>query len=78
VGPEATITGRLLITGAAGAIGSCLREGLRPQVGELVLTDALALEPTDRERFVQANLADRDAVMRVADGVVRQTCVSFS
>jgi len=69
VGPEATITGRLLITGAAGAIGSCLREGLRPQVGELVLTDALALEPTDRERFVQANLADRDAVMRVADGV---------
>lgn len=60
---------RVLITGAAGAIGSCLREGLRPRVDELVLTDARALEPVENERFVQADLADRDAVMRAADGV---------
>jgi uronate dehydrogenase len=60
---------RVLITGAAGAIGSCLREGLRPQVDELVLTDARALEPTDHERFLQADLGDRDAVMRAADGI---------
>jgi uronate dehydrogenase len=60
---------RLLITGAAGAIGSCLREGLRPRVDELVLTDARAIETTGHERFAQADLADRDAMMRVADGV---------
>jgi uronate dehydrogenase len=59
----------VLITGAAGAIGSCLRHGLRSRVDELVLTDARALEPAGNERFVQADLADRDAVMRAADGV---------
>jgi uronate dehydrogenase len=64
-----TSLGSVLITGAAGAIGSCLREGLRPRVDQLVLTDAHALEPTGDERFVQADLADRDAVMRAADGV---------
>ncbi|MGN6870144.1 MAG: NAD-dependent epimerase/dehydratase family protein, partial [Solirubrobacteraceae bacterium] len=63
-----SIAGRVLITGAAGAIGSCLREGLRPLIDELVLTDAHALEPTAQERFVQADLGDRDAVMRAADG----------
>ncbi|HJS95933.1 MAG TPA: NAD(P)-dependent oxidoreductase [Solirubrobacteraceae bacterium] len=63
------ITGRVLITGAAGAIGSCLREGLRAQVGELVLTDARALGPSGNERFIQADLADRDTVMRAAEGV---------
>jgi uronate dehydrogenase len=63
------ITGRLLITGAAGAIGSCLREGLRTRVETLVLTDARTLEPTAEERFVQADLADREAVMRAAEGV---------
>lgn len=61
----------MLITGAAGAIGSCLREGLRPLVGELALTDARALEPepTADERFIQADLADRDAVTRATEGV---------
>jgi uronate dehydrogenase len=60
---------RLLITGAAGAIGSCLREGLRPLVEELVLTDARALAPTSGERFVQADLADRDAMLHASQGV---------
>jgi len=69
VQPESPVTGRVLITGATGAIGSCLREGLRSQVGELVLTDARALEPTGHERFVQADLADREAVLRAAAGV---------
>ena len=59
----------MLITGAAGAIGSCLREGLRPLVDELVLTDVSAIEPEANERFVAADLADRDAIARVADGV---------
>lgn len=60
---------RVLITGAAGAIGSCLREGLRPLVGKLVLTDARPLEPTASEQFFRADLADRDAMVRLAKGV---------
>jgi uronate dehydrogenase len=66
---ESSITGRLLITGAAGAIGTCLREGLRSRVDELVLTDGRPLEPTGHERFIQADLTDRDAILRAADGV---------
>ncbi len=58
----------MLITGAAGAIGSCLRHGLRPVVGELVLTDVRPLEPVGGERFVQADLTDRDALARAAEG----------
>jgi uronate dehydrogenase len=68
MGPETTVTGRVLLTGAAGAIGSCLREGLRPLVDELVLTDARMVEAAGGERFMQADLTDRDAVMRAADG----------
>jgi len=59
----------VLITGAAGAIGSCLREGLRPLVEELVLTDARTVQPGAKERFVQADLADGDAIVGVARGV---------
>ena len=58
----------MLITGAAGAIGACLRQGLRPIVEELVLTDVRALEPVAGERFVQADLTDRDALLAAADG----------
>ena len=61
--------GTVLITGAAGAIGSCLREGLRALVTRLVLTDVSPLDPTGNERFVQADLSDRSAVRRAADGV---------
>ena len=60
---------RVLITGAAGAIGSCLREGLRPLVDELVLTDVRAVEQAPGERFVPADLADRDAIVAAAEGV---------
>jgi uronate dehydrogenase len=70
-GAPSNIGGRVLITGAAGAIGSCLRDGLRPLVDELVLTDSSALEPgpTAEERFIQADLADRDAMMRATEGL---------
>jgi len=57
---------RVLITGAAGAIGSCLREGLRPLVDELVLTDVRPVAPGAKERFVQADLADRDVLLSLA------------
>jgi len=57
---------RVLLTGAAGAIGSCLRAGLRPLVDELVLTDMRPLEPLERERVVAADLADRPAIEKLA------------
>ena len=60
---------RVLITGAGGAIGSCLREGLRPLVDELVLTDVRVIKPNANERFVAADLADPDAVARAVQGV---------
>jgi uronate dehydrogenase len=60
---------RVLITGAAGAIGSCLRAGRRTLVDEIVLTDVRTLEPTASERFVQADLVDRDAIRSAAEGV---------
>jgi uronate dehydrogenase len=59
----------VLITGAAGAIGSCLRDGLRPLVDELVLSDVRTVEPGAKERFVPAELADRDAVAGAMEGV---------
>jgi uronate dehydrogenase len=67
-GHEPSRAGQVLITGAAGAIGSCLREGLRSRVTQLVLTDVQPLEPTPGERFIQADLADREAVMRATEG----------
>jgi uronate dehydrogenase len=59
----------VLITGAAGAIGTCLREGFGPLVDELVLTDVRDVHPAEGERFVRADLADRDAVKLAVEGV---------
>jgi uronate dehydrogenase len=61
--------GQVLMTGAAGHIGSCLRAGLRPLVDEFVLTDVRPIESAAGERFVQADLADRDALVQAARGV---------
>jgi uronate dehydrogenase len=61
---------KLLITGAAGRIGTVLRAGLRDEVEELRLSDRV--EPpdlTDRETFVAADLADAAAVDRAVDGM---------
>ena len=62
---------RVLLTGAFGRIGSCLRAGLRDELEELRLTDLRAPDPpaTAPETFVAADLADRDAVFRVVEGV---------
>jgi uronate dehydrogenase len=56
---------RVLLTGAAGRIGSCLRDGLRPLVDELVCTDLVAAD----DSFVVADLADFAAVTAAVDGV---------
>lgn len=60
---------RLLITGAAGKLGSALREGLAPLARHLRLTDRSDLGPAgDHEETVQAELADFDAMMAVVAG----------
>jgi uronate dehydrogenase len=64
-----SLPSRVLITGAAGAIGSCLRDGLRPLVDELVLTDVQPIVPGDKERFVPSDLADRDTLVGLAGAV---------
>ena len=61
---------RVLLTGAAGGIGTRLRRLLPPLYPDLVLSDIKApadLEPT--ERFVAADLADAAAVERAVEGV---------
>ncbi|SMB80378.1 NAD-dependent epimerase/dehydratase family protein [Deinococcus hopiensis] len=61
---------RLLITGAAGEVGSALREGLRGHFPFLRLTDNRDLgEAIEGEELVQADLMDFDAVRRALEGV---------
>ena len=50
---------RILITGAAGKIGSTLREGLRGRYAVLRLSDIASLDPACAgEEIVRADLAD--------------------
>jgi uronate dehydrogenase len=62
---------RVLLTGAAGRIGSTLREGLRGEVDELRLTDRIRVDPVPgtSETFVQADLVDAGALARAVEGV---------
>jgi uronate dehydrogenase len=62
---------RVLLTGAAGKIGSAIREGLRSDLTELRLTDRLDVVPAPGapETFVRADLLDRAAVERAVAGV---------
>lgn len=60
----------ILITGAAGALGTVLRESLRPYAETLTLSDRSALgETRENERHVVCDLADRDAVFEMMKGV---------
>lgn len=65
---------RLLITGAAGALGSVLRHGLAPLATTLRLTDRAEMgEARPHEEIVPAELGDFDAVMNIVagcDGIV--------
>jgi uronate dehydrogenase len=62
---------RVLLTGAAGRIGSSLREGLRQGLDELRLSDREHVEPAagTPETFVLADLVDSSAVAKAVDGV---------
>jgi uronate dehydrogenase len=62
---------RVLLTGAAGRIGSVLRPSLRSDFEELRLSDARPIEPVNGtgETFVAANLVDADEVAKAVEGV---------
>jgi uronate dehydrogenase len=61
---------RVIITGAAGAIGTALRIGLRDHWQHLVLTDVRPIsEPTSNETVVLADVGDREALERMMRGV---------
>src|SRR5262245_40008658 len=60
---------RVLLTGAAGRIGGCLREGLRGEALELRLTDNRSIDDlADGESFVHADLEDAEAIARAVAG----------
>ncbi|MDH3714794.1 MAG: NAD(P)-dependent oxidoreductase [Gammaproteobacteria bacterium] len=60
---------RLLITGAAGNLGTELRKGLAPLATTLRLTDRAEMAPAaGHEEVVQCELGDFDEVMRVVEG----------
>ena len=65
---------RILITGAAGSLGSHLRTGLAPLAGTLRLADVKPLGPAaPNEELVRCDLSDKDAAMaatRDCDAIV--------
>jgi uronate dehydrogenase len=62
--------GPVLLTGAAGGIGSSLRAPLRELASELRLTDVAPLEAeAENETVHPADLTDLDALCAAADGV---------
>jgi uronate dehydrogenase len=61
---------RVLLTGAAGKVGSCLRAGLRDGLRELRLSDVGPVEPVaPSETSAPADLRDFAAVARAVEGV---------
>jgi len=64
------LTDRVLITGAAGAIGTALRNGLRADWRRLRLTDAKPIaNATPNEECIVTDIGDRAAIERMMDGV---------
>src|SRR5262245_51000466 len=64
------VTDRVLITGAAGAIGTALRNGLRSEYRQLRLTDTKPIaNPTPNEECVVTDISDRGAIERMMNGV---------
>lgn len=63
-------TDRVLITGAAGAIGTALRNGLRADWRHLRLTDVKPIaSPMPNEECIIADISDRAAIEHMMDGV---------
>jgi uronate dehydrogenase len=63
-------TDTVLITGASGAIGTALRDGLRAEWKHLRLTDIRPIkDQTANEAFVLADISDRAAIDQMMQGV---------
>jgi uronate dehydrogenase len=63
------IADRLLLTGAAGALGRVLREGLKPYARTMRLSDKVAMDAArGNEEVVQCDLADKRAVDELVKG----------
>jgi uronate dehydrogenase len=61
---------RLLLTGAAGRLGKLLRRRVQPWTRVLRLSDVSGVGPAGAgEEVMECDLADRDAVLRMAEGV---------
>jgi len=61
---------RLLLTGAGGGLGTMLRERIKPWAEVVRLSDVRAIPGAGAgEEVVQCDLADREAVMALLDGV---------
>jgi len=61
---------RLLITGAAGRLGTAVRRRLGPRYPHLRLTDIRPIpDPEAHAEVVQCDLADADAVRRLLEGI---------
>ncbi|MEH0844515.1 NAD(P)-dependent oxidoreductase [Micromonospora sp. CPCC 205711] len=61
--------GTVVVTGAAGRIGSAVREHLRDEVGQLVLVDRVLLQAQSPvERAIQLDLADLAALAAALEG----------
>lgn len=62
---------RLLLTGAAGGLGKVLRDSLRPLANVIRLSDIANIDPArdDREEVVICDLADKQAVHNLVEGV---------
>jgi uronate dehydrogenase len=61
---------RVLITGAAGAIGTALRSGLRSAWHHLRLTDIRPIaDPANNEECIVSDIGDRAALERMVQGV---------
>lgn len=61
---------RILLTGAAGGLGKVLRERIRPWADVVRLSDIADLGPAGPgEEVVQCDLADKDAVLALLEGV---------
>ena len=74
INPE---TDRVLITGAAGAIGTALRTGLRENWRHLRLTDIKPVQNlANNEEAIVTDIADRLAVVGMMHDVPRRSCTS--
>jgi uronate dehydrogenase len=61
---------RILITGAAGRLGSRLRQGLKPLAARIRLSDRVDLGPLEaHEEAAVFDVSDADAALRAAEGV---------